>query len=58
MVLLAANDVTFGLARMYATLTTNHKMMTRVFRNAREADDWLGLGKNVEEMLASSSATE
>lgn len=54
-VLLASSDVTFGLARMYATLTSSHNVATRVFRNADEVNGWLGLGVSVDEILASSA---
>jgi len=48
----ASNDVTYGLARMYEILTTGYRVVTHVFRNAAEADDWLGLGVPLAELLA------
>jgi hypothetical protein len=50
--LLASRDLTFGLARMYSSLTADYKVTTSVFRDAKKADDWLGLGVEVTEILA------
>ena len=43
--LVAATDVAFGLARMYGTYreTISAKDQIRVFRNIRDAEQWLGL---------------
>ncbi|HUH85037.1 MAG TPA: hypothetical protein VLX85_10525 [Stellaceae bacterium] len=49
--IVASNDVTYGLARMYQTLTSDYRVVTRVFRNTAEADDWLGLGVPLTELL-------
>ena len=51
-VLLASKDITFGLARMYSSLTADCKVTTTVFRDVKKADDWLGLGVEVTEILA------
>ena len=50
--LIAEKDVTFGLARMFSSLTSNLDVQTKVFRNAAAADDWLGIGARVEDILA------
>lgn len=49
---LASADVTFGLSRMFMALTSKHQVETHVFRTLYEADDWLGLGVQIEEILA------
>ena len=49
---LASQDVTFGVARMYGALTHDYQVTTHVFRNAREADDWLGLNIELTRILA------
>lgn len=49
---LASKDTTFGLARMYSSLTADYQVTTTVFRDAKKADDWLGLGVEVTEILA------
>lgn len=49
--IIAADDVIYGLARMYSALTNDHRVETFVFRNPLEADDWLGLGIGMEELL-------
>lgn len=53
---IAAKDVTFGLARMFSALTANYQVTTNVFRDARAADDWLGLGLGIDmkDILAST----
>ena len=51
-VILAEKDLTFGLSRMYATLVSDCQVTTHVFRNAFDADDWLGLGIEMENILA------
>jgi hypothetical protein len=56
-VLLASNDLTFGLARMYASLTHAHKVATRVFRTADEVNGWLRLAMTLEEILALPAST-
>ena len=48
---LASTDVTFGLSRMYMALTAKHRVETHVFRTPGDADDWLGLGMNIDEIL-------
>ena len=49
--LLASNNLTFGLARMFMALTSTHQVTTHVFHGAAEADDWLRLGLEVNEIL-------
>jgi hypothetical protein len=49
--IIAADDLTFGLTRMYMALTEDYQVTTKVFRDARNADDWLGLGVEMEEIL-------
>jgi hypothetical protein len=51
-VFIAAKDTSFGLARSFSLLTSNYNIQTKAFRNASEADDWLGLGTDVEDILA------
>lgn len=48
---LASTDVTFGLSRMFMALTAKHRVETHVFRTLIEADDWLGLGVDIDEIL-------
>ncbi len=50
--LIAEKDVTFGLARMFSSLTSGLDVETKVFRSAAAADDWLGIGTSVEDLLA------
>jgi|SRR5579862_5380297 len=50
-IILASSDVIFGLARMYAALTSTYKVTTHVFRDAKEADDWLGIGVTLSQVL-------
>lgn len=49
---LASSEATYGLARIFTTLTDHHKVATQVFRTAREAGDWLGIGAEIEALLA------
>ncbi|MDI1287051.1 MAG: hypothetical protein PSV46_21885 [Reyranella sp.] len=48
---LASADVTYGLSRMFMALTSKHQVETHVFRNVKEADGWLGLGVDMDEIL-------
>jgi hypothetical protein len=41
--LIASNDTTFGLARMYMALTDGYRVTTHVFRDPGKAERWLGL---------------
>ena len=50
--ILAAKDITFGLSRMYVSLMSDCQVTTQVFRNAFDAGDWLGLGIEMESILA------
>jgi hypothetical protein len=49
---LASESSTFGLMRMFMALTDDHEVTTHVFRTLAEADDWLGLGIEMEDILA------
>ncbi len=49
--ILASSAVMFGLSRMFAALTDEHQVTTHVFRTVVEADGWLGLGIEMEEIL-------
>jgi hypothetical protein len=49
--IIAADDLTFGLTRMYMALTEDYHVTTNVFRDAIKADDWLGLGIEMEQIL-------
>jgi len=53
---IAPSDLIYGLSRMYSALTSGYEVTTRVFRSAEEADDWLGLGMEMEEILARAVA--
>ena len=50
--LLASSAETFGLARMFMAHTTPHQVTTHVFRTVGEADDWFGIGVEMDEILA------
>jgi hypothetical protein len=41
--LIAQSDVTFGLARMFASYAEDVGQLVRVFRDARDAEEWLEL---------------
>lgn len=45
------SDVTFGLLRMFISLTDYCSISTMVVRNAADAGDWLGPGATVSEIL-------
>ncbi|MEO6528935.1 MAG: hypothetical protein ABIP93_20120 [Gemmatimonadaceae bacterium] len=47
--LIAPSDITFGLARMFASYAEDVGQLVRVFRDAREAEEWLGLGGTTDE---------
>ena len=47
---IASNDLTFGLTRMYIALTRDYHVTTNVFRSAAAANDWLGLGVEMEQI--------
>jgi hypothetical protein len=49
--IIAANDTLFGLSRMFVSLTDQLQVDTHVFRNIDEANGWLGLAVDVEEIL-------
>ena len=48
---IAADDLTFGLTRMFMAMTEDYDVTTQVFRDDIRADGWLGLGADVEEIL-------
>ena len=48
---IASKEITFGLARMFMALTDDCQVTTHAFRNAKEADDWLELGIEMEKIL-------
>ena len=39
--IVVASDVEFGLGRMYATLSDEGPMKTRIFRSIEDAEAWL-----------------
>jgi hypothetical protein len=45
--IIAADDLT----RMYMALTEDYHVTTNVFGDAIKADDWLGLGVEMEQIL-------
>ncbi len=49
--ILASSDLAYGLSRMFIALSEKHEVETKVFRNLVQADDWLGLGVELEEVL-------
>ncbi len=49
--IIAPDDVVYGLARIYMALTSKYDVTTHVFRTAEQADDWLGLGIEMSELL-------
>jgi hypothetical protein len=51
-IFIADDDVTYGLSRMYVALAERHEVTTHVFRNLIKADDWLGLGMDITEILS------
>ena len=48
---IAADDLTFGLTRMFMAMTEDYDVTTQVFRDDIRADGWLGLAVDVEEIL-------
>jgi hypothetical protein len=49
--ILASNNLTFGLARMFMALTSMHQVTSHVFHGVIEAADWLRLGVPMDEIL-------
>ncbi len=49
--MIADKDYIYGLARIFIAKTNEMHVETRVFRDAPEADDWLGIGISLEEAL-------
>ncbi|MEI7871138.1 MAG: hypothetical protein WCK95_03415 [Alphaproteobacteria bacterium] len=47
----ASGNTTYGLSRMFMALTSQHQVETQVFRTLADANGWLGLGVDVEEIL-------
>jgi len=52
--IIASDDLTYGLSRMFITLAERQQVTTHVFRNVTEAGDWLDLGINLRGILAST----
>jgi hypothetical protein len=52
--IIADDDVTYGLSRIYAALAERHEVTTRVFRSLGQADDWLGLGIEAAQILTAT----
>jgi hypothetical protein len=50
--ILASDSLMYGLSRMFGTLTDQHAVTTHVFHTVAEADGWLGIGVEVDEILA------
>lgn len=48
---LASADMTYGLSRIFMALTSEHQVETHVFRTLADANGWLGLGVDVDEIL-------
>jgi len=48
---LASADLAYGLSRIFMALTSEHQVETHVFRNLDDADGWLGIGVDVDEIL-------
>ena len=48
---LASDNLMYGLSRMFGTLTDRHQVTTHVFRTVTEADGWLGIGIEMDEIL-------
>ena len=48
--LLVANDLTYGLARIYATIAGEYKEAINIFYSMEEAIDWLNLGEDQAEV--------
>ncbi len=53
---IAPSDLIYGLFRMFSALTSGYEVTTRVFRNVEKANEWLGLGMEMEEILARPAA--
>jgi hypothetical protein len=49
--IIAADDLTFGLTRMYMALSEDYHVTTNVFGDAIKADDWHGLRIEMEQFL-------
>ena len=49
---LASDSLMYGLSRMFGALTDQHRVTTHVFRGVVEADGWLDLGIQMDEILA------
>jgi hypothetical protein len=52
--IIADDDVTYGLSRIYVALAERHEVTTQVFRTPTKADDWLGLGVEVADILTAT----
>ncbi|MSP76754.1 MAG: hypothetical protein EXR12_11535 [Rhodospirillaceae bacterium] len=49
--LLASADLAYGLSHIFMALTSEHQIETHVFRNLVQANGWLSLGVDVDEIL-------
>jgi len=49
--IIASDDVTYGLSRIYVALADRHEVTTQVFRTLAKADDWLALGVDAAVIL-------
>ena len=54
--IVASESLSFGLSRMFAALTDECQVTTHVFHNVTDADDWLGLGVEIKQILALTPA--
>jgi hypothetical protein len=52
--IIADDDVTYGLSRIYVALAERHEVKTQVFRSLGKADGWLGLGVDVAGILTAT----
>ena len=53
--ILAPSDLIYGLSRMYSALTSDYEVQTHVFRTVDQANDWLGVGMPVKDILLSAA---
>ncbi|MEQ8697210.1 MAG: hypothetical protein RLT05_11695 [Bauldia litoralis] len=54
--ILAADDLTFGLGRMYSAFASNQPVETRTFRDVASLAEWFGLeAAEVEEWLTAAA---
>jgi hypothetical protein len=46
--LVAPSDITFGLARMFASYAEDAGQLVRVFREVRDAEEWLEMSESLD----------